>query len=336
MLLSLFGVSPGIAQESEQHLPLLVCYADELHDKSLSSLDGLRGAIQVALSRQDEAAMGFFGERLAELIGNDSTSALQVIGWARTAKEPELSLYLGALRDTGAVREPRVVAQLVEMAETHADAGHQLQALAALGTQRHFEPAMLERLATLARQDTRSPEVAMQAMSTLGQVMSNDFKRTGRIEPYFERLVDVALESSNAGVRSQALAMSTFAGARFDSGALDKLAGLQTDPSPRVREMAAQAMASGRDTQRVLEHFRKSFGAENDLCVRWAIFLNAVRAGGVRALPLLQDLAQQDPRFLEDYTEFKALYEEGYTDFDRMFPIKPIHHQCGVAGGRAP
>jgi len=47
-----------------------------------------------------------------------------------------------------------------------------------------------------------------------------------------------------------------------------------------------------------------------------------------KALPLLKDFARQDARFQPDYAEFKALYDAGQVDFNRVFLDKAIHHRC--------
>jgi hypothetical protein len=289
----------------------------------------VRAAIQQAVARNDQAALRFLEERLAEVIAQDTRAALQVMEWAHTAQEPEMSLYLRAVRETEAVRAPAVVDRLVTMAESHQDPGHQGTALTALETQHRFEPAMLERLTTLAKRDTLATGVAMNTVRAIGRVMDNDFQRTGRFEPYLDKLLEVALDSTEADVRSLALEMGTYPDARIEGKALQQLARLQAeDPDPGVREMAALVMSSGRDTQAVLDAFRASFPREKDLCVRWALVRYAVRAAGPGALPLLKDFARQDARFQRDHAEFKALYDAGQVDFNSVFLAKAHHHRC--------
>jgi hypothetical protein len=319
---------------AETRLPQYTCYAGYLQMEALHGLEGVRAAIRQAIARDDQAALRFLEERLTEMIGQDANAALKVIEWAHTAQDPEMSLYLRAVRETEAVRAPAVVDRLTTMAETHADPGHQGLALMALETQHRFEPAMLERLTTLAKKDTLVTGVAMHTVRSIGRVMENDFKRTGRFDPYMGKLMEVALDSTAPEVRGLAIEMGTYPDARIDSGSLQQLAKLQAeDPNPEVREMAALVMSSGRDSQAVLDAFRKSFPQEKDECVRWALVRFAVRAAGPKALPLLKTFAQQDARFQQDYTEFKALYDAGQVDFDRLFMNKANHHSCEAPEG---
>jgi hypothetical protein len=314
---------------AEPRLPRLTCYAGYLKLESLHGLEGVRAAIHQALARNDQAALLFLEQRLAEVIGEDAQAALQVLEWAHTTQEPELSLYLRAVRETEAVRAPAVVDRLATMAESHPDPGHQASALVALETQHRFEPAMLERLTTLARKDTLAIGVVMHTVRTIGRVMDNDFQRTGRFDPYMGKLLEVALDSTEPDVRGLAIEMGGYPDARIDGPLLQQLAKLQReDPDADVREMAALVMSSGRDTQAVLDAFGESFPREKNECVRWAIVRYAVRAAGAQALPLLKDFARQDARFQRDHAEFKALYDAGHVDFNRVFLNKASHHRC--------
>jgi hypothetical protein len=289
----------------------------------------VRAAVRQALAHEDAALLRFLQERLAEVIGAEASAALQVLEWAQGAQGLELSLYLGALREAEAVRTPDVVERLVRMAETHADAGHQGLALVALETQHRLEPAMLERLTALAKQDALDLGVALQTVKTLGRVMETDFRKTGHFEPSLGQLLEVALDSPEAKVRGLALEMGTYLDARVEGPSLARVMKLHAeDADAGVREMAALVMSSGRDTEAVLAAFRQSFPKERDRCVRWAIVRYAVRAGGAGALPLLEDFARQDARFQKDAQEFKALYGAGQVDFNRLWPAKGIHHRC--------
>ncbi|HEX5748563.1 MAG TPA: HEAT repeat domain-containing protein, partial [Archangium sp.] len=226
------------------------------------------------------------------------------------------------------------VDRLASMAESHQDPGHQANALMALETQHRFEPAMLERLTTLAKKDTLITGVAMHTVRSIGRVMDTDFQRTGRFDPYMGKLLEVALDSTEPSVRGLAIEMGTYPDARLDGASVQQLAKLHLeDPDPDVREMAALVLSSGRDTQAVLEAFRQSFPQEKNECVRWAIVRYAVRAAGARALPLLKDFARQDARFQQDYADFKTMYEAGQVDFDRAFIGKTIHHSCEAPEG---
>lgn len=333
-LLTTLGTLPASAADERPiagpRLPPLTCYAGYLKLEAPHGLEGVRAALRQALARNDQAALLFLEQRLAEVIGEDAQAALQVIEWAHTTQEPEMSLYLRAVRETGAVRSPAVVDRLATLAEKHPDPDHQVSALIALETQHRLEPALLERLTTLARKDSPALGVIRHAVRAIGRVMDNDFRRTGRIEPYLGKLLEVALDSTEPVVRGLALEMGTYPDARIEGPSLQQVMKLQReDPDPDVREMAALVMSAGRDTRAVLEAFGKSFPQEKNECVRWAIVRYAVRAAGAGALPLLKDFAKQDARFQRDYTEFKALYDAGHADFDRVFPGKANHHRCG-------
>lgn len=305
------------------------CYASYLPREAPHGLEGVRAAVRQALGGGDEAVLRFLGERLAEVVGAKADAALQVVEWARTAQGAELTLSLGALREAEAVRMPAVVEQLVRMAETHPDAGHRGLALVALETQHRFEPAVLERLIALAKQDGLDVGLALQTVKTVGRVMETDFRKTGRFEPSLGRLLEVALDSPEAKVRGLALEMGTYLDARVEGASLARVMKLHAeDADAGVREMAALLMSSGRDTQAVLGAFRQSFPKEKDTCVRWAIVRYAVRAGGAGALPLLEDFARQDARFRRDAQEFKALYGSGQVDFNRLWQGKANHHRC--------
>jgi hypothetical protein len=319
---------PGSAW-AQRPEPGISCYAGYLQREAPHGLEGVRAAIRQGLALGDEEALGFLGERLAEVIGAEEAAALQVLEWARAAPGREASLYLGALREAEAVRAPGVVERLVRLAETHPEPGYQGLALVALETQHHFEPALLERLTALASRDAGDVGVALQAVKTVGRVMETDFRKTGRFEPSLGRLLEVALASPEAKVRGLALEMGTYLDARVEGDSLARVMKLHAeDGDAGVREMAALLMSSGRDTGAVLEAFRQSFPKEEDRCVRWAIVRYAVRAGGAGALPLLEDFARRDARFRKDVQEFKALYGSGQVDFNRVWQGKALHHRC--------
>ncbi|HLL03119.1 MAG TPA: HEAT repeat domain-containing protein [Myxococcaceae bacterium] len=297
-------------------------------------LEGLRLAARQASERGDEAELGFLSERLTELIGKDPAAALQVVGWAETATEPQLSLYLRAVREAEAVREPTVAARLLSLAETAGEPGRQVMALVALETQHRLEPEHLERLKVIARQDGRAAAVAGHAVRTVGRVMEASFQRTGRLEPYVDTLLEVAGTSAEPLVRGLAVEMLGYPDARLESAAVTQLATLmKKDPVPLVRELAALVLSSGRDTQAVLGHFREAFAPEKERCVRWALVRYAVRAGGAQALPLLRDFARIDPRFQPDAADFQSLYGAGHVDFNRVWLNKRVRHPtCDGSG----
>jgi hypothetical protein len=304
-----------------------VCRAGYLAFEAAHGLEGLRVALRQAAARGDSAALTFLRERLAERIGADAGVALTVVGWAEGAAEPEVSLLLQAVRETEAVRSPEVVARLFTLAETHPDAGHRVLALVALETQRELAPEWLERLTRLARASGAPPGVAWHAVRTLGHVGAQRFQHSGDLEPYLTRLLEVAGAAAEVDLRSLAVEMLTYPQARLEGPAVAGLARvMKRDPSPKVREMAALALSSGRDTGAVLAHYREAFTSEEDLCVRAALVRYAVRAGGPQALPVVRELARADPRFQPDVADYQRLYASGLTDFDRIWLSKPVRH----------
>jgi hypothetical protein len=304
-----------------------------LEFEAAHGLEGFRAAARQAFGRGDQAALGFLTERLTELIGKDSARALEVLGWTEQASEPELILYMNSLREAEAVREAPVASRLLTLAETLPSPTRQARALDALETQHRFEPEVLERLTALAKQEPPVPAVAMHAVRAMGRVMENDFRRTGRFEPYMTRLLEVAEHSADPNVRSLAVEMGTYPHVRWSGAVVEGLARrMRQDPNPGVREMAALTLSSGRDTQAVLEHFRAAFPAEKERCMRWALVRYAVRAGGAQALPLLREFARTDRRFQPDAEEFQALYDAGHVDFDRLWSSKRVRHpSCEVS-----
>jgi hypothetical protein len=296
-------------------------------------MEAVRVAAQQASARGDEPALGFLSERLTELIGKDSSAALQVVAWAETATEPELSLYLRAVREAQAVREPAVASRLLSLAETGPDPDRQVMALVALETQQSLKPEALEQLTALAQRSGPSTNVARHAVRTLGRVMENAFQHTGRLEPYVDKLLEVARASPEPAVRGLAVEMLGYPDARLEGAAVASLAALmKKDPNPWVRELAALVLSSGRDTQGVLGHFREAFPAEKERCVRWALVRYAVRAGGAQALPLLRDFARIDPRFQQDLVDFQALYDAGHVDFNHVWMNKRVRHPACEGG----
>jgi hypothetical protein len=320
---------------AEQRMPRHACRAGYMDFEALyGGVEGVRAAIQQAMARSDMAAVVFLTERLAEVIGKDVSAALQAVTWAETAEEPELSALLQGVRDSEAVEDPRVAARLFSMAERHADPSHQALALVALETQPRFDGAVMDRLAAMAKQDTREKGVAMLATRTLGQVMGHDFKASGTVAPYMARLLDIARGSRDADVRTLALEMGTAPAARLDDASVKTLARvMREDPDADVREMAALAMSNGRDTDAVLQQFAEAFRSEKSLCVRWAILRYTLRAGGAAALPQVQEYVRQDRRLEQDAADFKALYDAGYTDFDRLWLKKRMRHRCPDEAG---
>ncbi|HEY0096449.1 MAG TPA: HEAT repeat domain-containing protein [Archangium sp.] len=321
-------------QPKQDQLPMPGCWEGVAElDKTLS-LDNFRQALAAAVGAKDQALATYLQERLTELVGNDPAKALQVLDWAAQSGQPELGVYMDGLKATAAVQQPQVVDRLLKMGE---DKGAQLlnraAAMDVLETQKRFAPATLARVKAIAL-DESLDHVSWVATRTIGRVMKEDYERTGTFAPYWKELMDVSEKSDDMAVRLLALEMPSYSDPLIGGDSLERLDKImRTDRERDVREMAAFRLAVTQEPDKALELYRTAFPAEHDECVRWAIFRFAVRAAGPRALPLLQQMAAQDPRFVKDYEDFVRLYTEGTVDFARVWMGKEERHQCVMEEG---
>jgi hypothetical protein len=316
-------------QGVQERMPLPSCWAGLLEFDQSATLASMHAAIAAAALSGDNVLIDFLKERLAELVGDNVHNAMEVLNWAEKVTGPELAIYMESLKTTGAVQNPKVSDRLLAMGEnSKASLENRLAALDTLETQKHFAPETQQRVKALALDD-KLEEVAWVATRTLGRVAKEDFERTGNYQDYWKDLLDIGKRSGDAGVRALALEMPSYAEPLVDGKSIDSLGNiLRTDPDPHVREMAAHRLGLTDDPDKALDTFRASFNAEKDLCLRWAIFRFALRAAGPQALPLVQQFAAADPRFLKEYEEFKAIYDRGVTDFARVWAEKPENIQC--------
>jgi hypothetical protein len=177
--------------------------------------------------------------------------------------------------------------------------------------------------------DESLDSVSWVATRTIGRVMKEDYERTGTFAPYWKELMAISEKSDDMAVRLLALEMPSYSNPLIGGDSIERLGKImRTDRERDVREMAAFRLAVTEEPQKALEAYRTAFPAEQDECVRWAIFRFAVRAAGAQALPLLRQMAAQDPRFVQDYQDFQRLYAEGTTDFARIWLGKQERHEC--------
>ncbi|WIG93152.1 HEAT repeat domain-containing protein [Myxococcus sp. SDU36] len=328
------GASPTEPEPAVEQIPMPGCW-DGLHAFDAAvSMDSFRQALATAIGNGDRYLAAYLQERLTELVGNDAARALQVLEWAKGASGPELGIYMDALKAAPAVHAPQVAQNLLKLGE---DPGAPLQtrsaALDALETQRKLAPGDIQRLKKLALDETLD-STAWVATRTLGRVMKEDFERTGNYAPYWKELLDISGSSDDMAVRLLALEMPSYSNPLIGSESFDSLKRiLSSDRERDVREMAAFRLGVTSEPDQAMEILSAAFQAEHDLCVRWAIFRFTVRAGGEKALPLLEQFAAKDPRFTQDYLEFKALYASGTVDFARIWLGKREHHNCLVEEG---
>jgi hypothetical protein len=283
------------------------------------------------LSAKDPLVLQYLKERLSELIGNDEGRASEVLGWAREAPPAEFKLLLAGLRGSQAIGQPKVAAQLTSFGlDESIDLGRRAGFLDELQHLKQLEPAVLERLTHFAK-DPASGEAGWVTTRAIGQVMKEDYARTGNAKPYLDKLLTIGVESQEEPVRYLALEMGLHAGAPLDTQSTERLAKiLATEGSGEVRQVAAHDLSLAQDKAQALELYAKAFTAEQDLCVRWALFRFAARAAGKDALPVMANMAMTDPRFQGDYHDFERLYASGIVDFDRIWFSLPSQdpHGC--------
>ncbi|MCY1073713.1 HEAT repeat domain-containing protein [Archangium lansingense] len=328
------SAQPEEATPKEDVLPMPGCWEGIAAFDKDTSLDKFRQALSAAVGAGDRELAQYLQERLTELVGGDASRALQVLEWAEKSGQPELGVYMEALKDAAAVHDPKVVERLLKMGE---DKGAQIVNRAAafdtLESQKRLSAANMQRLKAVAM-DLSSDSAGWVATRTLGRVMKEDYERTGNFAPYWKELMDIGEKSEDMAVRLLALEMPSYSNPIIGEDSIERLSAIMRNDKERdVREMAAFRLAVTETPEKALEAYRTAFPAEQDECVRWAIFRFAVRAGGAQALPLLAQMAAQDPRFLQDYQDFQKLYAEGTVDFARIWLGKEERHQCLVEEG---
>lgn len=326
------AASAGTPPVQEQ-LPLPPCWADVFQLDEKASLDSLHQALLAALGAQDPLLLQYLEDRLAEVIGDNSAHAQTVLAWAESAGPPLSTHLLAALKQAPAVQQPAVADTLVALggnARLPLDARR--AALDALETQRSLPSERLQRLKNIAL-DESSDEAAWVAARSIGRVMTEEFKRSGRAGDYLQELLDIGGRSGDAAVRSLALEMASYADIPVEKSSVSGLSKiLAADPDRQVREMAAFRLGLSRDPKAAGSALAAAFSGESDLCVRWAIFRFAVRANGAKALPLLDKLSRIEPRLRADYDDFVAIYSRGVVDFARVWQQKPERIQCMEEG----
>ena len=327
---------PKELKPREDQLPMPGCWQGVAElDKNLS-MANFQQALAAAISGRDRMLADYLQARLTDLIGDNPHHALQALEWAQAADNETLSVYIEAVKASAAVHRPEVVERILKMGEDKGSTFlHRGAALDALDTQKRFTPATMARVKAIAL-DESLDSVSWIATRSLGRIMKEDYERTGTFSPYWKELLDISEKSDDMAVKLLALEMPSFSNPIIgkDPQELERLAKImQTDRERDVREMAAFRLAVTEQPDKALEYYRTAFPQEQDECVRWALFRFAVRAAGAGALPLLQQMAAQDPRFLQDYQDFQKLYAEGTVDFARIWLGKEERHSCIMEEG---
>ena len=322
------GHSGGGGQQDEQPPPRFestLCWKDIERFNESVTIGTFRDWAAPLLASRDPNVRNYLRERLTELIGNDAAKATEVLGWSRDAGPREFNVIMMALRDSEAVHQPQVAAKLLEHGmDLTLDGQRRAGILSALDTQKKLEPGMLGTLADFAK-DPVSGEAGWAATRTIARVMKRDYNAKGNLAPYMDKLLTIGAESPDEQIRYLALSMPMHATPVLDAESSERYAKvLTTEGSPEGREAAAHNLSvSGGDKAKTLALFAQSFGTEQDICVRWALFRFAARVAGREALPTMANMAIADPRFQPIYQTFEAIYASGTLDFVRVWNSLP-------------
>lgn len=307
------------------------CWAELERFNEGVTLETFRAWAAPLLASGDPRVHAYLKERLTELIGGDAGNAEKVIGWAAEAGAQDAGLFLSALRASDAVHLPQVAAKLTELGlDGRLDAERRAGFLVALDTQKRLAPEVIARLSEHAR-DPGSGDAGWAATRTLGRVLNRDLQRGGDAAPYLEQLLTIGAASLDEDVRYLALSMPMHAAPRLDPATTQRYARvLSTEGSDEVRQAAVHGLSLSDDKKGTLALFAGTFAGERDVCVRWALFRFSARLAGKDALPVLAEMAVQDPRFQPDYRAFEQIYASGVVDFERVWLSLPSQdpHGC--------
>jgi hypothetical protein len=272
------------------------------------------------LAASDPLVRDYLKARLTELIGNDAGRASTVLGWSRDATPQEFGVFMMALRDSEAVHLPQVAAQLVDLGlGERVEPERRAGILSALDTQKRLDPAAIARLSDFAKNPV-SGEAGWAAARTIGRVLKRDFKQTGNATPYLDELLTIGEQSPDEQTRYLGQMMPMHSAPLLDAEATERYAKiLATEGNESGRDVAAHLLSLSQDKERVLELFAKTFETDPAVCVRWAVFRFAARVSGRDALPVMANMAIQDPRFQPLYDEFERIYASGVLDWVRLW-----------------
>ena len=316
----------------QETAPMPSCWAEmQRLDKELT-LDNYRTALSAAATGGDRYLLTYLQERLTRMVGNDPQKALKVLSWAEeTGEGVELMVYMESLKKAPAVQNPKVSGRLLQLAENTKNP-MPLRAATVIGleTQKSFDAATLTRMKALAL-DGSEEQVAWNATRTIGRVLEEDVKNGGNYKPYWEQLLDISRKSEDRAVRGLALEMPTYSNLVLDEKSVPALSEImRTERDKEARELAAMRLSVTEVPEKALDAYRAAFPTETEFCVRWAMFRYALRAAGPAALPLAYQFAQQEPRLMTTYLDFKAVYDQGTHDWERVFMEKgpTAHVEC--------
>jgi hypothetical protein len=294
------------------------------------TIDTFREWATPLLAVKDSLVRDYLKERLTELIGNDASRAAAVLGWARDATPREFGIFMMAVRDSEAVHQPQVASRMMELGlDATLPPERRAGILSALDTQKRLEPAALARLTNFAK-DPVSGEAGWAAARTIARVMKRDFKQTGTLGPYMDKLLTIGAEAPDEQIRYLGQMMPMHVAPLLDAEATERYAKiLATEGNEDGRDAAAHNLSLSQDKEKVLALYARTFETDPSVCVRWAVFRFASRVAGKDALPLMANMAIQDPRFQPVYRDFERLYASGVLDWVRVWNSLPNQDPFG-------
>ncbi|HEX5751234.1 MAG TPA: hypothetical protein VFZ09_33735 [Archangium sp.] len=297
-----------------------LCWKDLERFNQGVNIHNFRQWAEPLLNSRDGLVRDFLKERLTELIGKDPAHALEVLSWSLDAQGRSFGVYLTAVRDSEAVHQPQVAAKLLDMGLDNAlPAERRAGILSALDTQKRLAPAALDKLTTFAN-DPVSGEAGWAAARTIARVMKREFKQNANITPYMDKLLTIGAQSPDEQIRYLGQMMPMHAAPLLSAEETERFAKILVgEGSEEGRDAAAHNLSLSLDKGKVLDLFAKTFETEQSLCVKWALFRFSARTAGKRALPVMANMAVQDPRFQPIYQDFERLYASGTLDFVRLF-----------------
>ena len=297
-----------------------VCWEDLERFDAGVTLETFRSWSAPLLASGDALVRDYLKDRLTELIGNDASRALEVLAWSQTVEGKAYGMYLRAVRDSQAVHRPEVSARLLELGlDAAIPAERRAGILSALDTQKRLPPQTLTRLTRFAK-DPVSGEAGWAATRTIARVMKREHQQHADISPYLRDLLTIGAESPDEQIRYLGQMMPMHAAPLLDAEATARFEQiLLSEGNEDGRDAAAHNLSLSSDKARVLALFASTFPREQSVCVRWALFRFSARTAGKRALPVMAQMAQLDPRFQAPYREFEHLYGIGNLDFVRVW-----------------
>jgi len=336
---SLKGGAPGSsnqeaavveAEAAPRRFDATTCWRDLERFNDTVTIGTFREWATPLLAARDSLARDYLKERLSELIGNDPGRASEVLGWARDATPREFGLFMMALRDSEAVHQPQVASRMMELGlDATLPPERRAGVLSALDSQKRLEPAALTRLSHFAN-DPTSGEAGWAAARTIARVMKRDFKQTGALKPYMDQLLTIGAESPDEQIRYLGQMMPMHVAPLLDKEDTERYAKiLATEGNEDGRDAAAHNLSLSQDKERVLALFAKTFETDPAVCVRWAVFRFSSRVAGKDALPLMANMAIQDPRFQPLYQDFERIYASGTLDWVRVWNSLPNQDPFG-------